>query len=68
VNALKRGGAKPVDGRVICSVMELRKQGLTQMAIAAELRLAQGTVSVILREQGMGGKLVRMSRAERRRL
>jgi transcriptional regulator len=53
---------------VICSVMELRKQGLTQMAIAAELRLAQGTVSVILREQGMGGKLVRMSRAERRRL
>jgi transcriptional regulator len=46
----------------------LRKQGLTQTAIAVELGLAQGTISIILREHGMGGHLVRMSRAERRRI
>jgi predicted transcriptional regulator len=63
---VKRGGAAPVDGRVIMRAMELRKQGLTQMAIAVELGLAQGTISVILRQQGLGGQLVRI-RAERRR-
>jgi predicted transcriptional regulator len=64
----KRGGAKPVDGRTIMQAVALRKQGWTQTAIAVELGLAQGTISIILREQGMGGKLVRMSRAERRRI
>jgi orotate phosphoribosyltransferase-like protein len=68
MNAVKRGGAKPISGRMIMRAMELRKRGLTQEAIAAELGLAQGTISIILREQGMGGKLVRMSRAERRRV
>lgn len=38
-------------------IMELRRKGLTQSEIAAEVRTSQGTVSVILRESGMGGKL-----------
>jgi hypothetical protein len=65
---LKRGGAKPIDGRTIMQAVALRKQGLTQAAIAVELGLTQGTISLILREQNMGGRLVRMSRAERRRI
>jgi orotate phosphoribosyltransferase-like protein len=65
---VKRRGAAPIEGRTILRAIELRKQGLTQMEIAVELALAQGTISVMLREHGMGGKLSRMSRAERRRL
>lgn len=57
-----------VDGRLICRAIELRKQGLTQDAIAIELGVVQGTVSVILREHGLGGKLPKPTRAERRRI
>lgn len=39
-------------------IMELRKKGMTQAEIACEVRVAQGTVSLILREFGMGGYLV----------
>ena len=62
------GGRPAVDGRMIARAMALRKQGLTQEEIALELGVVQGTVSIILREQGMGGKLVKPTRAERRRL
>ena len=47
----------PVDGRLICRAVALRKLGKTQEAIAVELGVAQGTISVILRQQGFGGKL-----------
>ena len=46
----------PVDGRLICRALALRKLGKTQEAIV-ELGVAQGTISVILRQQGHGGKL-----------
>ena len=57
-----------VDGRLIYRAIELRKQGLTQAAIAVELGVVQGTISLILREHGLGGKLVRQTREERRRI
>lgn len=41
-------------------IKELRRKGLTQMEIAVEMGVAQGTVSVVLRNEGMGGKLVRV--------
>lgn len=41
-------------------IKELRQKGLTQMEIAVEMGVAQGTVSVVLRNEGMGGKLVRV--------
>lgn len=41
-------------------IKELRRKGLTQMEIAVEMGVAQGTVSVVLRNEGMGGKLARV--------
>lgn len=46
---------------LIYLVKELRAKGMTQSEIAAELGVSQGTVSLILRECGLGGKLVRKS-------
>jgi predicted transcriptional regulator len=40
-----------VTERLIAKAKEMRKRGMTQEAIAAELRLAQGTISRILRER-----------------
>jgi transcriptional regulator with XRE-family HTH domain len=54
-----RIGAPPkVDGRMIHRVRELRAQGKTQVEIAVEIGISQGTVSAILRKQGLGGPLV----------
>ena len=48
-----------VDGRLIQSAKALRADGKTQEEIGVELGVSQGTVSVILRSEGLGGKLVR---------
>lgn len=46
--------------KLIYMVKELReKNKMTQSEIAAELGVSQGTVSVILRECGLGGKLAK---------
>ena len=58
-NAMKRRG---VDQRLIHDVIALRKQGRTQMEIAVEVGIAQGTVSIILRAHGWGGYLVQKQR------
>lgn len=47
-----------VDGRLMHRAVELRKQGMTQEAIAVELGVAQGTISIILRQLGLGGAMV----------
>ena len=51
-----------VDQRLIFDALALRRQGWTQMEIAAELKVSQGTISCILRANGAGGSLVRMKR------
>lgn len=55
-----------VDERLIARVQELRKQGLTQALIGVELRVAQGTVSSILRQHGLGGHLVSVKKLRSR--
>jgi hypothetical protein len=50
---VKRG--RPVEASLIEQTKALRLAGWGQMEIAVELRLAQGTVSKILREAGLGG-------------
>ena len=55
---MKRPGRPPVDSRLMMRAVALRKQGMTQTEIACELGVVQGTISVILRQQGLGGKLV----------
>jgi predicted transcriptional regulator len=45
------------DEHFIAKVIVLRKQHMTQEAIAAELGVTQGTVSIILRKQGLGGHM-----------
>ena len=39
-------------------VKALREEGKTQEQIAAELRIAQCTVSAVLRRDGLGGRLI----------
>jgi orotate phosphoribosyltransferase-like protein len=41
-------------------IVELRRGGMKQGEIAVVMRLSQGTVSIVLREMGMGGKLMRL--------
>jgi transcriptional regulator len=52
-----------VDQQMIRDAMAMRQAGKTQMEIADKLRVAQGTVSVILRANGAGGRLVRPRRS-----
>jgi hypothetical protein len=54
-----RGPAPKIDQRMIHRIKELRAQKKTQEEIAVEVGIAQGTVSLVLRAQGMGGQLVR---------
>ena len=54
-----------VDARLIEKVKALREQGKTQEQIAAELRIAQSTVSAILRRGGLGGRLTNGRRLRR---
>lgn len=46
-------------------VKALRDEGKTQEQIAAELRIAQSTVSFILRRSGLGGRLISARRLQR---
>jgi predicted transcriptional regulator len=55
-----------VDERLIARAMALRKQGRTQEEIAVEVGLVQSTVSTILRQHGLGGKLVKAQKLRRR--
>ena len=55
-----------VDERLIAKAKELRAQGMMQEEIAVELGVVQGTVSVILRQHGLGGKLVKAQKLRRR--
>ena len=55
-----------VDEHLIAKAMALRKQGRTQEEIAVELGVAQGTVSTILRQHGLGGRLALASKRTRR--
>jgi Uncharacterized membrane-associated protein/domain len=48
---------RPVDERFIEEAVALRKQGKKQEEIAAELGVAQGTISYVLRKRGFGGWL-----------
>ena len=50
-------GGQIIDARLTEKVEALREEGRTQEQIAAELRIAQSTVSVILRRNGRGGRL-----------
>jgi orotate phosphoribosyltransferase-like protein len=52
-------GIVKVTEKVMDKIVALRLAGMRQEEIAAELRLAQGTVSRVLRERGQGGKLMR---------
>jgi orotate phosphoribosyltransferase-like protein len=54
------------DERLIAKAKELRAQGMTQEEIAVELGVVQSTVSIILRQQGLGGKLVPVRKRRRR--
>ena len=54
-----------VDALLIEKVKALREQGKTQEQIAAELRIAQSTVSAILRRGGLGGRLTNGRRLRR---
>jgi len=55
---LRRGARKKVDQRMVYRIKQLRAEGKTQEEIAAEIGVAQGTVSTVLRDQGLGGPLV----------
>lgn len=55
----RRRGAPIVDQRLIHDAIALRQQGWTQMEIAVELKVSQGTISMILRAHGWGGQLIR---------
>ena len=54
---------KIVDAQLAEKVKALRDEGKTQEQIAAELRIAQSTVSVILRRGGLGGRLTSAKKA-----
>jgi len=47
-----------VDARLSEKVKALREEGKTQDQIAVELKIAQSTVSIILRRGGLGGRLI----------
>ena len=55
-----------VDERLIAKAKELRAQGMTQEEIAVETGLVQSTISVILRRDGLGGKLAPVQKRRRR--
>ena len=55
-----------VDERLIAKAKALRKRGKTHEEIAVELGVTQGTISVILRQHGLGGKLVKAQKLRRR--
>ena len=55
-----------VDERLITKAKALRKRGKTQEEIAVELGVVQGTISTILRQHGLGGKLVKAQKLRRR--
>ena len=57
-----------LDDQLIAKVVELRKQKMTQEAIAVELRVSQGTVSRILRKLNLGGPLVKLRRRAKKEL
>ena len=61
-----RDRARTVDQRLIFEALALRRQGKTQEEIAVELGVAQGTVSVILRQHGLGGRLAQANKRTRR--
>jgi DNA-binding CsgD family transcriptional regulator len=54
-----------VDARLAEKVKALREEGKTQEQIAVELRIAQSTVSTILRRGGLGGHLISARRLQR---
>ena len=45
------------DQLLVAKVKALRKEGKTQNEIAVEVGVTQGTISVILRQSGLGGHL-----------
>ena len=47
-----------LDERLIAKSKALRKRGMTQEEIAVELGVTQGAISRILRQHGLGGKLI----------
>ena len=51
---------------VVAKAKTLRAQGMTQDEIAVELGVVQSTVSTILRQHGLGGKLVKAQKLRRR--
>jgi predicted transcriptional regulator len=55
-----------VDELLIAKAVALRKQGRTQEEIAVELGVVQGTVSTILRQRGLGGRLALANKRVRR--
>jgi transcriptional regulator len=58
-------GGKIVDAQLAEKVKRLRGEGKTQEQIAAELRIVQSTVSIILRRSGLGGRLTSARRLQR---
>ena len=52
-----------IDKRLIAQVLALRKRGWTQEEIAVQVGRVQSTVSIILRQHGLGGQLVSRKRA-----
>jgi transcriptional regulator len=55
-----------VDKRLIAKAKALRAQGRTQEEIAVETGIVQSTVSVILRQHGLGGSLAMANKRRRR--
>jgi predicted transcriptional regulator len=55
-----------VDERLIAKAKARRKRGKTQEEIAVELGVVQGTISTILRQHDLGGKLVKAQKLRRR--
>ena len=51
-----------VDERLIVRAKALRAQGMTQEEIAVELGVVQSTISTILRQHGLGGRLAQANR------
>jgi transcriptional regulator len=59
-------GGKIIDNAQLAEkVKALRKQGKTQDQIAVEVRIVQSTVSVILRQCGLSGRLARAKKLQR---
>jgi orotate phosphoribosyltransferase-like protein len=55
-----------VDERLIAKAKALRAQGMTQEEIAVELGVVQSTVSIILRQRGLGGRLAPANKRRRK--